>query len=285
MPRLIAFIDASIYADSVCDHAAWVANRMSADVDILHVLGRREMSGRQSNLSGALTADARDHLMAELASLDEQNAKLAQKKGRLILEHASQRLAAAGIEAVTTKLRIGDLVETMHEFETDADLVVVGKRGEAADFAKLHLGSNIERVVRASTKPVFVASREFKPITKVLIAFDGGASIQKAIRYLAAAHAAFKGLQVTLLRVGESNDGIAAQVETAAGTLRSAGYDIAARVLPGEPERVIADIVESEGFNLLVMGAYGHSQIRSLIVGSTTTQMVRACKIPIVLFR
>jgi nucleotide-binding universal stress UspA family protein len=33
------------------------------------------------------------------------------------------------------------------------------------------------------------------------------------------------------------------------------------------------------------MGAYGHSRVRSLIIGSTTTGMVRSCKIPIALCR
>ena len=50
--------------------------------------------------------------------------------------------------------------------ETDAALIVIGKRGEGADFAKLHLGSNLERVVRAMHKPVLVASRAFKPVER-----------------------------------------------------------------------------------------------------------------------
>ncbi|HSP25858.1 MAG TPA: universal stress protein [Saliniramus sp.] len=47
-------------------------------------------------------------------------------------------------------MRNGDLVEALQEYERDCDLVIIGKRGEAADFAKLHLGSNLERVVRSS---------------------------------------------------------------------------------------------------------------------------------------
>lgn len=286
MTRLIGFIDASVYANSVCDHAAWVAKRMAAEVEVLHVLGRREMSANEStNFSGALDADARDHLMTELTSLDEQKAKIAQQRGRLILQHAKERLEAAGLPSITTKLRIGDLVETMHEFEAEADLIVIGKRGEAADFAKLHLGSNIERVVRASTKPILIASREFKPIERVLIAFDGGPSINKAIDYLSTAHDAFSGLAVTLLKVGDATNDAKARVEHAASQLRSAGYQIETRIVQGEPEQVISGVVEAENFNLLVMGAYGHSRIRNLIVGSTTTAMIRSCKIPIVLFR
>ncbi len=285
MPRLIAFIDASVYADSVADHAAWVARRMSAEVEVLHVLGRRQIAASDRNLSGALDADARDHLLAELTALDEQTAKVAQQRGRLILQHAKDRLAVAGVSTVSTRLRNGDLVETMHEFEAGADLIVIGKRGEAADFAKLHLGSNIERVVRASTKPILVASRDFKPIERVLIAFDGGPSITKAIDYLSKAHAAFSGLSLTLLRVGEVTTEARERVDDATSRLRAAGYQIESRMLPGDPERVIAAFVESDGMNALVMGAYGHSRIRSLIVGSTTTAMIRSCKIPIVLFR
>ena len=44
-------------------------------------------------------------------------------------------------------------------------------------------------------------------------------------------------------------------------------------------------MVERTGIDLLVMGAYGHSRVRSLIIGSTTTEMIRACKIPVLLFR
>ena len=285
MPRIITFVDASVYADSVCDHAAWVAKRMSADVELVHVLGRRQISDVTTNLSGSLSADARDHLLAELTANDEQKSKLAQKRGRLLLAYAKDRLADAGMKNVTTKLRIEDLVDTMHRFEVGADLIVIGKRGEAADFAKLHLGSNIERVIRASSKPVFVTSRAFKPIQRVLIAFDGGVSITKGISYLQNTHAAYGDLDVHLLMVGDNTEDAKERVAHAAGLLRAAGYSVEQKILPGQPEQVIADAVEKEKFDLLVMGAFGHSRIRNLIIGSTTVEMIRACSIPIVLFR
>ena len=42
--KIIALIDGSIYSQSVCDHAAWVATRTGALIDLLHVLGRRDVS-------------------------------------------------------------------------------------------------------------------------------------------------------------------------------------------------------------------------------------------------
>ncbi len=285
MSKILSFVDASVYADSVCDHTAWVAARLQAGAEVVHVLGRRDLSASQQNLSGALNANARDLLLAELAASDEAAGKLAQKRGRLILAAAKERLAEQGLENVTTKLRFGDLVETMQELESDADLIVIGKRGEAADFAKLHLGSNIERVARASAKPVLVTSRAFKPIEKVLIAFDGGDSIERAVSYISKTHASFGGLKLELLRAGDKNGPENARLEQATARLREAGYEAEARVVSGQPEVVISDAVRDGDFNLLIMGAYGHSRIRTLIIGSTTTEMIRSCKIPILLFR
>ena len=40
-------------------------------------------------------------------------------------------------------------VDTLLEIEADVRLFIIGKRGEHADFAKGHLGRNLERMVRA----------------------------------------------------------------------------------------------------------------------------------------
>jgi nucleotide-binding universal stress UspA family protein len=284
MAKLIALVDGSIYTQSVCDHAAWMASRTGAAVELLHVLGRRETTSVPANLSGNITVGALGSLLGELSALDEQRAKLAQKRGRAILDDAKSVMEAAGTAAVTTKLRIGDVVETVTEFEADADMVVVGKRGEAADFAKLHLGSNLERVVRSCRRPVFVASRAFKPIESFLVAYDGGTSSMKAVDHIARSEL-FAGLKCRLLTVGPATEESRKRLDDAQAVLRAGGYAVDAAVLPGQPEAVISHVVESEGIGLLVMGAYGHSRIRSLIIGSTTTEMVRSCKIPVVLFR
>lgn len=284
MSKLLALIDASIYARSVCEHAAWAAERTGAAVEIFHVLGRRDMASAPVDYTGNLSADARDTLLAELASLDEQKAKLAQKRGRLILEQAKEALASASVAAVTTRLRHGDLLETVAEFQGDADLIVIGKRGEAADFAKLHLGSNLERVVRSSQLPVLVASRAFKPINRFLIAFDGGTSAMKAVDHVARSRL-FAGLECRLLMVGADTLDARKRLDDAVALLRAASYDVEAEIAPGQADAVIARRVEQDGIDLLVMGAYGHSRIRSLIIGSTTTEMIRSCMIPVLLFR
>jgi nucleotide-binding universal stress UspA family protein len=284
MTKLMALIDGSVYSQSVCEHAAWASAGDGASVRLLHVLGRRGASSAPANLSGTLEVDGRDALLDELASLDEQQAQLAQRRGRVILDEAKARLEGAGLGEVVMTLRYDDLIETTLEFEADADLIVIGKRGEAADFAKLHLGSNLERVVRSSSKPVLVAARAFKPIKRFLVAFDGGASAMKAVDHIARSPV-FSGLVGQLLTVGQYTAEARSKLDTAVKMLAAAGREVQADVVSGQADKVIASRVEEGGIDLLVMGAYGHSRIRNLIIGSTTTEMIRSCLIPVMLFR
>lgn len=283
MSKVIALVDGSVYSESVCDHAAWVAKGKGWPVEVLHVIGRRDEATDPRNLSGNIGLGARTALLNELAELDAQKAKLSRKRGQAIIEDANARIAAEGVE-VSARLRIGDLTETLREAEKDADLVIIGKRGEGADFASLHLGSNMERVVRASTKPVLVASRAFRPVQKLLVAFDGGKSALKAIDHIARSEL-FAGLSIHLLTVGDATTEARRAIEGAAAVLKSAGYDVTTEIAEGQPEKEIADRAEAHDFDLLIMGAYGHSRIRSLLIGSTTTAMIRACKVPVLLFR
>jgi nucleotide-binding universal stress UspA family protein len=193
-------------------------------------------------------------------------------------------LEKAGVTEVTTRLRQGDIVEAVADVEADARVILIGKRGEAADFAKGHLGSNLERIVRASHKPVFVASRAFRPISKVLVAYDGGASAMKAVDHIARSPL-FQGLSVHVVTVGSASPEVTKGLADAKAMLKAAGIEAETSVLPGQPEAALAKLVEEAQFDMLVMGAYGHSRIRSLIIGSTTTAMIRACKVPVVLMR
>ena len=281
--KIIALIDGSIYSESVCHHAAWISQATAAPVELIHVLGRRE-APEGTDLSGSIRLGARSALLQELADLDAQRAKLISHRGRAILEDARAIVDRDGVTEITTRLRHGDIVEAIAEIEHDARVIVIGKRGEAADFAKGHLGSNLERIVRAAHRPIFVASRAFRPVTSVLVAYDGGASAMKAVDHIARSPL-FAGLDVTVVTVGTDTPAARKGLEDARALLKAAGIAADTRIVEGRPDEVLGKLVDAEGFGLLVMGAYGHSRIRSLVIGSTTTEMLRSCKVPVVLMR
>ncbi len=281
--KIIALVDGSAYSESVCEHAAWISGRTRAAVELIHVLGRRE-APETRDLSGAIRLGARTKLMEQLAELDAQRSRLVSHRGRAILEDARAILERAEIDEITTRLRHGDIVEAISEIEREAQMIVIGKRGEAADFAKGHLGSNLERIVRAAHRPIFVAARAFKPVEKLLVAYDGGTSAMKAVDHIARSPL-FAGLAVTLVSVGAETAETKKRLADAQALLKAAGIIADTGIVPGQPEAELGKLVEEEGFGMVVMGAYGHSRIRSLVIGSTTSEMMRSCKVPIMLMR
>lgn len=281
--KIVTLVDGSIYSASVCAHAAWIARRTAAPVELIHVLARRETPDTHDH-SGAIALGARTALMEQLAELDAQRARLVSQHGRAILEEAQALLEQAGVSELTTRLRHGELVEALADVEAEAAAIVIGKRGAAADSATGHLGANLERIVRASHRPVFIAARAFRPVSKVLLAHDGGASALKALEHVAR-NPLFAGLAVHVVTVGSATPEVARGLDDARALLGAAGIAAETSVLPGQPETALARLVEEARFDMLVMGAYGHSRIRSLILGSTTTAMIRACKVPVMLLR
>jgi nucleotide-binding universal stress UspA family protein len=283
MSKILTFLDGSAYSESVCHHTAWIAQKLNASVVAIHVLGRRE-GAASTDLSGALSLGARTALLEELSAMDAQRAKLAQAKGHAILEDAKAILEQDGVPNVDLRLRKGDLLEAIRELEGDIRAITVGKRGEGADFAKGHLGSNLERIVRSSKVPVFVASREFHPISKVLVAYDGSASAKVAIERMSTSPV-FMDLDICVLCVAQESIHAQKVADEAIMKLHTANISASSRIATGDPEDALNQLVSEEGFDLLVMGAYGHSRIRSLIIGSTTTAMIQSVKIPVLLYR
>ncbi len=280
---VLAAIDTSVYAGSVARHAAWAASRLAAPLELLHAIDK-VADATSHDLSGNLALGARERLLNELATLDEQRARLAQQHGRALLEGLREDLVTDHAVHADIRQRHGHLVDTLLELEEGVRLFVIGKRGEHADFARGHLGSNLERVVRAVHRPVLVAARAFRPIGSFLIAFDGSSTARKAVEMVCASPL-LEGVPCHLLMVGPDDAEHVRQLEWAIAQLQRAGFAPQAAIVAGEVEKMIAQQVETHAMDLLVMGAYGHSRIRSMILGSTTTHLLRTCKVPVLLLR
>jgi nucleotide-binding universal stress UspA family protein len=283
MTTILSCTDGSVYAPSIYDHTGWAAGRLGAEVHVLHMLEHPEKPA-PNDISGTIGMDASAELLAELVALAEAQGRVAQAKARAILAEAQSHLTRLGVGKVVLEQRHGALADSIGHFDATADLVVMGKRGEHADFAQLHLGSNLERVIRICRHPVLVASRAFQPIRRFLIAYDGGPSAVKAVEYVLQSPL-LKGLPCHLLRAGKIDDQAAYYLGEAAGKLRAAGYEVSSQAIAGPAEETIAAAVKEQHIDLLVMGAYGHSRIREFIVGSTTTTMIRTVPVPVLLFR
>ena len=281
--QVMAAIDGSKFSEGVCDYAAWASQALGAPLTFLHVVDKHPQTA-EADLSGNIGLGAREHLLEELSHLDEQRAKVAQEQGRLMLKAARERAVEDGVDDPAGRQRNGTLVETLEELADEIRLLVVGKRGEAAHKASDHLGSNLERVVRTLHRPILMVPDSYRKPEKVMLAFDGSKTTRKGVEMLAQSPL-FDGIPVHVVIVGAETGDNRSQLDWALKTLRDAGHEAEGAIRAGEVEATLRGYQEENGIDLLVMGAYGHSRIRHLLVGSTTTTMLRKASGPVLLLR
>ncbi|WP_372627540.1 universal stress protein [Arsukibacterium sp.] len=281
--KVMACIDASPYAEAVCDYAVWAANRLSVPMVVIHVLDKAQHT-HTPDLSGSIGLGSQEVLLQQLAELDEKHGKLALERGRLMLDAAKSRAEQAGVAAVDERLRHGTLVQTLVELEEETRLLVLGKRGFSSADAHGHLGLHVEQVIRSVHKPILLTQQSYKEPQRIMLAYDGSATALKGLEMLAASPLG-KGLPVHLVMAGANIEAAQQQMETAAHILRNAGFDTRIAIVGGEPEEVLNQYQQEHHIDLMVMGAYGHSRIRQFIVGSTTTAMISKAKCSLLILR
>ncbi|GAB4140029.1 MAG: universal stress protein [Cyanobacteria bacterium J069] len=287
MQRILLCTDGSIFAQSSYRYAAWIAPLLEAHIDVLYVTDiRSQRVASTGNLSGSIGIDASKELLKKLVDLEHEKAKLNHQRAKLILEDAKQFFQSVNFQNVSILHETGFLVDIFQKFEDTTDLIMLGKRGEAAEFASGHLGANTDRIVRTSRKPCFITSRQFQPVERLLLAYDGSQSSQKALKFLVQSPA-LKGLELHILTVTKKLDDAAAiaHLNDAEQQAKAAGFLPISQLVQGNPETAIASYIPQHNISLLLMGVYGHRRIRHLVIGTTTAQTLRSSNIPVLLFR
>ena len=277
---LLVCTDGSSYGDVACEYAMDLSVRLRAQLSALHVIDARL-------LEGPLMADLSNWIGAQpYGAQVPQFRELLNRKGETILEAFAQKCAARNLSP-NTLLSSGHPVHVILEEEAKTELLILGQKGEHADWAGHLMGSTVERIVRQSLRPCLVTPDTFRPITKMVVAFDGSGHAAKAL------HEAIElaqELKVTMNLVtvadGETPEARAAQIiKDGLSLVKAHGFTTESAVVKGIPAEAILEHARSQKGDLIVMGAFGHSRIREMILGSTTAQVVASAGLPVLLVR
>ncbi|MDF1757595.1 MAG: universal stress protein [Legionellaceae bacterium] len=281
--QIIACIDGSISTTAICDWASWAFFKLQIPLTLLHTL-ENTSKVTFSNLTGTIGVGSCEQLMEELSSLDEQRNKVALQHGKYLLDDAYQRIIADGIKEARSIQKHGSLLDTLLELEHEAKLVVIGRQGEHSEAAQSsQIGSQLETVARALHCPILVASPDFKAPKNILLAFDASPTSTKIITRIINNEHLLEGMKCHLVMV--NNDSHEGELLEARKKLENVGLNVVVDRLEGEVEFELINYTDQHSIDLIIMGAFSHSKIRQFFVGSTTSHMLHATKIPILLLR
>jgi nucleotide-binding universal stress UspA family protein len=276
---ILVATDGSPYGDTAVDYGLHLAGKMKARMAGLHVLDSRVLEGPlMADLSGWLGASPFADQLSQFRSLLES-------KGEAIGANIAAKAEAAGMP-VECMVQMGHPARTILETEAMAEMLVLGRHGEHADYAGDAPGSVVEAVMRRTTKPVLVTPASFKAIGKVLVGFDGSSLSSRAL-HEGIELAQALGAPLVVLAVAEHHDLESAREYTqmAMRLVRAHEAVAAPLIAEGRAGPMLLEKAEELGCDLIVTGAFGHTRMREMVIGSTTTYLMVCSNKPVLFVR
>ncbi|MEQ3645722.1 universal stress protein [Alteromonas sp.] len=283
MEKIITCIDGSVMTSAIVDAGKWAANKLAKPLCFIHTIEKTHQHGAD-DYTGAIGLGARSSLLEEMTKLDEQKGKLALQLGSELLESVASEARNAGIEKVESFQRHGDIVETLIELESQTRLIVIGRKGVGHDNEFKAIGSHLETLLRKASQPVLIVPEEFSAPTSFMIAYDGRESAERALQKVLDG-GLLHGIDCHLVAIKNNEADLETKFDNAAAQLVERGLNVTTAFLEGNINEELVKYQIANNIDLMVMGAFGHSRLRQLFVGSNTLKMLETVDIPLVVLR
>jgi len=281
--KILISTDGSANSLTALEYGIYIARKLDAALIGLYVLDLNLIQGPMfTDISGSVGMPPYDGFFDAIeTSLNE--------KADCILKEFQERCKKSGINAEVKKT-IGKISPIIIEEAQGADLILMAKKGEHFHLKEGGLlGSVAEDVVRNSGKPVLVTPETFLEIESMGLAYDGSYSASKALKLsLELSEQAAWPLTVVIITTDSKKAAaLSAQVEemNQKDPEEPPIADCEIINLSGKEPDEIMKFIREGAVELMVMGAYGHNHLRELLLGSTTSHVIRKSPIPVLLIR
>lgn len=278
LKSILVAVDGSEYTEPVMNYAIQFAKAFDAKLRIVTVVDIRIFEW-----SVYLGVDGFAPVLPSSEYLSESR-QLLQEKAEKVLEKCIQ-LASSDNANHSAEMIEGSPREIINQKSHVVDLVMLGSRGEFAKWgSNTIMGATMEAISRECIKPLFITPKEFRPIQKILVPYDGSLNANRALPYAGYLASNFEG-EIIILTVDKNLDLARSVSDEGKKYFDSYNVIIKTELRNGNPDEEILNFADQEGVDSIVMGAYGHSRMKEAILGSITERVMRNTKVPILLVK
>jgi nucleotide-binding universal stress UspA family protein len=279
--HLLAPIDGSPDASVALNHAIEIAQEEAGTIHALFVADRKVIETAPNITNYATGVDTILNPALTDAALRARH-RLA-KHGQQTLSQAKKRSTAANIRCETEYVE-GVVANVILNRAVDADLVILGRRGEGANWAGPQLGSVLESIVRYSPTPVLAVQAEIRPLTRIVVAFDGSERAIDGLR-IGTFLARHKDRELIVLTVEDGQSERHKAWAMGQKLVAAQGQSAIHVSVQGHAVREIVRFAAEEACDLIVLGSYGHSRFVETRFGSTADEVLHQAICPVLLCR
>ena len=142
----------------------------------------------------------------------------------------------------------------------------------------------MESTIRALHSPILLVNSQFREPKRVMLAYDGSAASNKALDMLSKSPL-FVGIPVHLVTVGVKQADLEKLQAEAIVKLEQGGHSVVSKILHGEASTALCQYQSEEDIDITLMGAFSHSRLREIVLGSITAKMLLGANKPLWLLR
>lgn len=281
--NIVACIDGSEFSQAVCDAALWSQERLSAPLHLLYVNETSSLDAVKETVSDA-TPEPHQKIQNELNELEGKKLELLRERGKAILKKSGDYISDNGFDDLKLKQQTGVLEQVVEEMEDDIRLLILGK-GRSDVSQQGVLGSHIESIIRTLRRPMLIVTEVFVRPKRILMAFDGSATTAKGVQLIADSPM-FNGIECHVVQVGADTDEHREQLKWAENTLEDSDVPTVTQLLvTNDIDASLTAYADEHDIDMIVMGAYSHSRLRQMLLGSSTTRILRNSKRTLLVLR
>jgi nucleotide-binding universal stress UspA family protein len=272
-------------SETAIDYGSWLSKTSQYTLKLFHAIDT-QYTDNEADLSGSIGLGAKEELLKEFVETEHQQNKLLQRRGRIILDGGARRAQSNGVLKVDQCLRKGKVIENILDLKEKISIIVLGKYGEKHQSLqdKSAVGHKVESIVRSLEKPILIVADDFKEPKSMCLAFDGSEGSRKALGFVAQ-NPSFQKLEIHLVYVGPESESLKTGLNAAQKILEGASISSKTIFLQGEVGETLKDYVQKNEISILAMGAFGHSWLRDMVMGSITSKMISIMRTPVLLVR
>lgn len=282
--QIFACIDGATLTESVCNYATWISQKTEIPLTLLHTINHHHETTSTSDLSGNIGLGSQEHLLEEITNLEQQQSKLKMQQGKLMLQAAKEHIQKLGIANPSCIQRHGDLIESLIELEDTIQVLVLGLRGKVHDKKESQIGAKLEAIIRSLHRPILIVNDTFKRPERIMLAYDGGEAADKAINMITSSPL-YKGLTCHIVCVNKNEDMASKLLKQATKKLQEAAIDVVSVRLKGKVELELCAYQNKHDIDLTIMGAFSHTRLHDMLLGSFTHKMLVCTSKPLLLLR